>query len=194
MGQYFESNDSLSATLHVFKATVNNVDLEFKTDSGVFAKDGIDLASKMLVEETECKTGQKILDLGCGYGFIGIYFAKKYLVDVVMIDISSKACELAKINANLNKIEAKIINFDSIPAGEKDFDLITLNPPIHAGKQVIFGMYNDAFRALKSGGKFNIIINKKHGYASHKKELEAIFSSVEDIRKDKGFHILRCTK
>lgn len=192
MAQYFESNGS-AQNVKIIKDTFENIDLVFKTADGVFAKDGLDFASKLLASNCFLNKNDKYLDLGCGYGFLGIFLAKKFGVEPDFVDISSLACELCTENMAKNGVKGQVFNNDSIPKNGKKYNFITLNPPIHAGKEVIYKLYEDAKNALESDGQFVIVINKKHGASSHKKQLETLFKSVENVAKDKQFFILKCT-
>lgn len=192
MAQYFESHGEIQ-NAKTFKEEYEGINLTFTTSDGVFAKDGLDFASKLLVSNCFLNKNEKFLDLGCGYGFIGIFLAKKFNLEPDFVDISRLACELCEKNMAQNNVKGHVYNNDSIPKNGKKYDFITLNPPIHAGKEVIFKLYEDARNALEIGGKFTIVINKKHGAASHKKHLETLFKSVENVAKDKQFFILKCT-
>jgi len=193
MNHYFKSNENLrhkiTETEYVFRFTK----FSFITDIGVFAKNGVDFATNILLEALPELSG-KTLDLGCGYGCIGIVLAKIYgeNIKVIMSDINERAVELAEKNAKKNGVNAEIIKsdgFENIGNICGSFDNIILNPPIHAGKAVIYKIYEDAYNHLNPGGGFFIVIQKKHGALSHRQKLEEIFGSknCEVLYSKKGF-------
>jgi 16S rRNA (guanine1207-N2)-methyltransferase len=193
MAQYFD-NVELESNKKIIDATVGGEAFKFTTDNGVFAKNGIDFASKLLVHAIEDNDNKEttLLDLGCGYGFIGIYLTKKMDLKTTFVDVNKKALELTEVNLELNKLEGKIIESDAFNNVDDNFDLITLNPPIHAGKEKIFELYEGAKNHLNEGGRFVIVINKKHGAKSSITKLETMFTSVKVIAKDKGFNVVEC--
>jgi 16S rRNA (guanine1207-N2)-methyltransferase len=173
--------------------------LKFNTDSGVFSKNEVDFGSKLLVESIMI-SGQeeKILDIGCGYGPIGLSMAKLVPTSIVhMVDVNERAIELATRNAIENNVKNIIIYesylLENVKSGEL-FDLIISNPPIRAGKEVIFKLYEDAHKKLKTSGELWIVIQKKQGAASTIEKLEATYDDVEVVEKKKGYYIIKSKK
>jgi len=192
MNHYFNSNADLkhkeTETEYVYQFTK----FRFITDIGVFSKDGVDYATNILLENLPDLSG-KVLDLGCGYGCIGIVLAKIYnaSVDVTMSDVNDRALDLAGRNAKKNGAAAKIIKSDGFENIHENFDCITLNPPIHAGKAVIYKIYGEAYHHLNPNGRFYIVIQKKHGAPSHREKLEEIFGkeNFSVLYAKKGFFV-----
>ena len=197
MNHYFKSNADLkhkeTETEYVYKFTKFN----FITDIGVFSKGGVDYATNMLLEHLPDLSG-KILDLGCGYGCIGVVLAKKYgeNVDVTMSDVNERALELAAKNAKKNGVTAKIMKSDGFENIQGNFDCVILNPPIHAGKSVIYKIYEEVYEHLNPNGRFYIVIQKKHGALSHKEKLEEIFGkeNCSVLYAKKGFYVFELKK
>ncbi|MDF9866573.1 16S rRNA (guanine1207-N2)-methyltransferase [Bacilli bacterium PM5-3] len=193
MKQYFEENSNLIDSEKEIEFNDEEIKLKFKTNSGLFSKDEIDEYSIKLVENIEGDF-DSILDFGCGYGFIGIYLASKYNTNLTFIDITSHACEYTKINCEYNKIENyTIIQSDGIECDAK-FDLITLNPPIHAGKEKVYQMYQQALEHLTDNGSFYIVIHKKHGAKSTIDYLKTLSNNVEVVSKKKSLYIIKIKK
>ncbi|MGL4383421.1 MAG: class I SAM-dependent methyltransferase [Bacilli bacterium] len=170
--------------------------LIFKTNTGLFAKDKIDYASQLLVDNIDKNRAyQSYLDLCCGYGYIGIHLA--HLINFKQIsfcDINEKAIFYTNENIQLNNIHnADAFVSDGINSNLK-YDLITLNPPIRAGKEVIFKIYNDAFNSLNEEGVLYVVIQKKHGALSSYTYLNNLFSSVETIYKKKNYYIFKALR
>lgn len=171
--------------------------LKFISDAGVFSKSGVDYGSKVLIEAMDFPSGSEVLDVGCGYGPIGLTAAKLATNGhVTMIDINSRAVELAKENAALNGIgNVTILESDLFSAVEgKVFDVVLTNPPIRAGKETVHAIFEQAFRHLKTEGQLWVVIQKKQGSPSAKAKLESLFSTVEEVTKDKGYRIFKAVK
>lgn len=196
--QYFsKTNDELPSNEKIIYAKINDESFKFKTDNGVFSKDFLDFASKLLLEKMDYSSildGQ-ILDVGCGYGPIGIYLAHKMKKDVVMLDINPRALALSRENLKLNNVEARVLESDCLETvlNEK-FSCVITNPPIHAGKEVVYKIYEQSYEVLIEGGSLWIIIQEKHGAPSSIKKLKTLFNVVETYYKKKGFYILKCVK
>jgi len=195
--QYFDNDVKLEDDPHTL-TYYGETELTFKTNSGMFSKDKLDYYSIVLIEnvlEDGPSTVDSYLDLGCGYGFIGISLASKYpQARKVFIDITQRAVDYTKTNIDLNHIEnTEVILSDGIKV-EETFDLITLNPPIHAGKQVMYQLYDDAYNHLNENGEFYIVLHKKHGALSTIKDLESKFKNIDIIYKKKGLYVLKLKK
>ncbi|MCL6605836.1 MAG: class I SAM-dependent methyltransferase [Paenibacillus sp.] len=171
--------------------------LRFTSDAGVFSKGDIDYGSRVLIEAMDIPDGSAVLDVGCGYGPIGITAA--HLTPkghVTMVDINSRAVELARENALSNGIRnVTIMESDMLGAlGGQTFDVILTNPPIRAGKAVVHQIFEQSYDHLNKGGTLWIVIQKKQGSPSAVAKLESLFESVEEVGKDKGYRILRAKK
>lgn len=196
--QYFsKNNDNLESKPQIINAKIGDLNLKFKTDIGVFSKDFLDYASKLLLENMEfsLRENEVILDVGCGYGPIGIYAKKITNNPVVMLDINPRALALSSQNLDLNGVEAEVIESDCLDSVlDKKFGLIICNPPIHAGKNIVYKIFEQSYEVLNKNGSFWIVIQQKHGAPSAIKKLESIFESVEVTYKKKGFYIVKSTK
>ena len=139
------------------------------------------------------KINGKLLDLGCGFGAIGIMLAKiNPQVSLTGCDINRIAVDAAKKNAAINGIEAEYLRSDCFDGVIGYFDTIALNPPIHAGKDVMFKMFMQAKEHLAPNGAFYIIIQKKHGAESCLRYLRGIYDSCIPVYKKKGAYIIVC--
>ena len=175
----------------------NNV-FRFKTDNGVFSKREVDFGSRLLIESFEMpQTEGFVLDVGCGYGPIGLSIAKQYHDRVVhMVDVNERAIQLSKENAALNKIEnVKVYESDRlINVKEMNFAAILTNPPIRAGKQTVHDIFEQSYNHLVSNGELWVVIQKKQGAPSAIEKLKTLFSEVETIDKSKGYFIVKAIK
>lgn len=171
----------------------------FETDAGVFSKSEVDFGSRVLIESFVMpEIDGIILDIGCGYGPIGLSMAKQFPNRTVyMVDVNERAIQLAKKNAEINGIQnVRILKSDGVSNVEEGLQVaaVLTNPPIRAGKDIVFKIYDDAYDVLKSGGELWVVIQKKQGAPSTVKRLEEIFKSVEIVEKEKGYWIIKAKK
>ena len=194
MSHYFENSANLKSAEAEAEYIYKRTRLKFITDAGVFAKGGVDGATRILLESLpEIKSGARVLDLGCGYGPVGVALSKVCGADVVMSDVNERALGLARRNLELNGASASVIKSDGFENITGLFDCIILNPPVHAGKPVIYKLYQGARDYINHGGGFYTVIRKKHGAPSHRRKLEEIFGGVSVLHAKKGVLVLRAT-
>ncbi len=197
MNHYFEDNRHLKSNRKEISFRFWCFTYTFILDNGVFSKEGIDIGSQVLLDYvSKQKLSNKILDLGCGYGTIGIIL-KKIFEDsqFQMVDVAPRALELAKENAKLNNVDVSIYESNIYEqVQDVDFGDIITNPPIRAGKRVIYEMFEKAKDHLCEGGSLWVVIRKSHGANSAKKHIKGIFGNCEIVYKDKGFYILNAKK
>ncbi|NBI30341.1 class I SAM-dependent methyltransferase [Chengkuizengella sp. YPA3-1-1] len=195
---YYTQDPSVQSNRQVIHVSLRSKEFKFYTDAGVFSKNMIDFGSKLLIEHMNIPSDSKILDVGCGYGPIGICAASlEKTSEVTLIDVNQRAIELASENAKLNEISnIKLLQSDiysSLENNEK-FDVILTNPPIRAGKEVVYSIFSGAAQRLKDGGSLWVVIQKKQGAPSALEKLKILFSTVEEVSKKKGYKIFRAKK
>ncbi len=173
--------------------TYRGVALTFQTDAGVFSKGEVDTGTRLLLEALPEEMSGEILDLGCGWGVIGISIAKKWPgARVTMADVNTRALDLSRENAKRNGAEVTCVESDGMAElAEKTFDAVVTNPPIRAGKQVIYRMFADAAVRLKPGGALYLVIRKQQGAESCMKYLQTIYDTVEKLDKSGGFWVIK---
>jgi 16S rRNA (guanine1207-N2)-methyltransferase len=195
---YFSSRPSSKNAEYQIETELLGNHLVFHTDNGVFSKKGIDFGSRLLIESVEINEGDSILDLGCAYGVVGIALAKACPNSkVTMVEINERACELARENSARNSVDEQIEVYHGdgfTPISGKKFDHILLNPPIRAGKQVIYSLFTDATRYLNLDGCLWIVIRKQQGAESAIQKLKEDYSTVEVVFKKKGYWIVRAKR
>ena len=194
MGQYF-TNEKLVSNIKTINCVVRGQKFIFKTDNGVFSKDGLDFGSRLLLESIPLEeVGGKILDLGCGYGAIGIVLEKLTGSMTDMVDINLRALHLAKMNAELNNCENTNIFESNVYSNVTEkYNSIITNPPIRAGKSVVYDMLLGALDHLEENGNLYLVIRKAQGAKSLIKDL-SFKCDVDVLKKDKGYFVLRCSK
>lgn len=197
MSHYFKEDKQLEHDVRKKEYIINDVKLEMLTDRGVFSKERLDFGTYVLLKNIEVKEHMKtIVDMGCGYGPIGLYLAKKYSnLNVYMYDVNERAVNLAKENKKLNHISNANIDVSNLFDNcDINADLIVTNPPIRAGKQTVFKLYEQAYEHLNEGGHFYCVIQKKQGAPSTFNKLLELFSNCVVLEKEKGYWILLSIK
>jgi 16S rRNA (guanine1207-N2)-methyltransferase len=204
MNHYFTNNESLKKDIKYIDYEFKGEKFRFATHPGIFSKDHVDYVTDVLLNTipplgagTSAEGGHTeigtVLDLGCGYGCIGIVLAKMYELKLTQADVNSAAVELTRINCELNGVESDIIVSDCFAGINESFNTIVINPPIHAGKSVTYRMYEDSLAHLNDGGKLYIVTLKKHGAESTVAKLREVFGNCEIIYKKKGIYVLQAT-
>lgn len=195
---YYSEHIDLKSNPTDFTFNFKNHTYTFQTDIGVFSKKYIDFGTYTLLSNIVLNDlDGPILDVGCGYGPIGIVISTIYDKEVMMVDINERAIELANKNIKRNlasKCQAqKSYLYDSLDKNVK-YSTIISNPPIRAGKKVIYEIYDRAFDFLMPQGELFIVIQKKQGAPSTMDHLTEVFGNCEVICKEKGYYVLKCVK
>lgn len=193
MAHYFTNEETLKSEFRKLIYKYEDYNFEFISDLGVFSKDRIDFASKLLIENyfKFGSSNKKVLDVGCGYGLIGITLAKIKNCDLTMIDINKRALHLTEMNLKNNKINANVIESNIYENIHELYDVIITNPPIRAGKNVYMNILKDAKNYLEQDGELWFVMNKNHGVKSAIKELEEIYN-LQVLEKNRGFFVIVC--
>ncbi|MCR4561680.1 MAG: methyltransferase [Bacilli bacterium] len=198
MPQYFDNNDALGHKEISVRFELFGENYLLKSDLGVFSKDSLDEGTRFLLETISQESlGQKILDLGCGIGTIGLVLAHlDSNKDITMCDVNLRALELAKANAVSMGVagQVQIVESDVYTNINSTYDSIISNPPIRAGKKVTYRIYDEASRYLNEGGKLIIVIRKKQGAPSVYAHLQELFSNVSIAKKHKGYQVIIAKK
>ena len=191
MAHYFENEGLAQSEEKKVKAVIQNKIFTFITDNNVFSKSGLDFGTRTLLESIDVtKLNGKILDFGCGYGPIGIFLATHNL-DVAMIDVNIRALNLAKKNAQLNRVNVNIFESNIYENVNRKYDYIITNPPIRVGKKILYEILFGAKEYLIDGGHLILVVHKDQGAKSLAKDLEKSYQ-VKILQKNKGFYELDC--
>ena len=193
MGHYF-TNENLTSDIRETTSIVLGQKFTFLTDNGVFSKDGLDFGSRLLLEVIPLEeVGGKILDMGCGYGVLGIVLAKVLLVKVDMVDVNLRALHLSKRNAKLNGVSdlVNIFESDCYSNISTKYSTIITNPPIRAGKKTVYDIVMNARNYLDDDGNLFLVIRKEQGAKSLIVDLEKVYT-VKVLEKKKGFFVIQC--
>jgi len=194
MGFYFDKETNVESKEVTTKAEISGKLYTFKTDNNVFSKKGLDFGTRTLLESINIENiSGDVLDFGCGYGPIGIYIKSNTNSNVDMIDINERALNLARTNANINKVDVNIFESDIYSNVDKKYDYIITNPPIRVGKKILYEILIGAKEHLKESGHLIFVINKDQGAKSTMKDMEKYYK-VKLLNKNKGFFTIDCEK
>ena len=194
MEHYFTNNENLKSEIRRINFSLGAYNFVFASDNGVFSKNKIDFASLFLVKTflaLNKKDINSILDIGCGYGFIGITLSKILGKHVDMVDVNKRAVHLCEMNILENDVDAKAFVSDVYSEVSNKYDLIISNPPTHAGKDVLMSFLKGGLERLNKDGELWFVISKDKGAKSVKKELENV-CDCQKIEQSKGFWIISC--
>ena len=201
MSHYFSEVQDVKSVKKIINYEIKNEKFEFLTDNGVFSKTKVDFGTDVMLRtflnENKKLGNIQILDIGCGYGVVSVVVKRFFeKAKILSTDVNERALELTRENIQKNNRTddfevRKSFVFDNI---SENFDMILSNPPIRAGKQVIFEIYEKSFFHLNKNGKFYCVIQTKHGAKSTKKKLEELFGNCTTLVIEAGYRIFRCVK
>lgn len=201
MSHYFSEVQDVKSAKKIINYEIKNEKFEFLTDNGVFSKTKVDFGTDVMLRtflnENKKLENIRILDIGCGYGVVSVVLKRFFeKAKILSTDVNERALELTKENIQKNNRTddfevRKSFVFDNI---SESFDVILSNPPIRAGKQVIFEIYEKSFFHLNKNGEFYCVIQTKHGAKSTKKKLEELFGNCTTLVIEDGYRIFRCVK
>jgi 16S rRNA (guanine1207-N2)-methyltransferase len=179
----------------IIQERVRDFELRLVTQPGVFAHRGIDPGSRLLIEAMRVSPTSRVLDLGCGYGVIGIVAAKLAARGhAVLVDADIRATRLAERNLELNKVtNAEVVLGDGahdLPPKSR-FDVVVSNPPTHSGREVLDDFVASAYHVLRPRGQLYLVINR---LLSLKREVDEVFGNSETVARSKGYVVLRAVK
>ena len=198
MSHYFKEDPNLASNIKTITYEVNGISMQLFTDNGVFSKGKVDEGSLAFLKVIlPLDLGNNILDLGCGYGTIGLTLAVvKKEARVTLADINTRALALCKRNADAYNLGQRvtILQSDIYEKIEGKYDSIVINPPIRAGKSVTYKMYEEAKQYLIDGGSLLIVIRKAQGAESAAKYIESIFGNIKLLDRHKGYHFYQAVK
>jgi len=192
---YYTNSPTSEHEERSFRAVFAGRVLAFDTDAGVFSKQHVDPGSELLCRALPEDIAGDVLDMGCGWGAMTVMTLARFPeVCVTMADVNVRALALAVSNVEKNRMQAKAILSDGFEKVEGMFDAVITNPPIRAGKAVIYKMFEDAKEHLRDGGRLFLVIRKQQGAPSALKFLKELYAKAEVIERDGGYWIIQCTK
>ena len=196
MSHYFENDKNLKSEIKELSYKYDSSFFAFYSDNGVFSKDYIDYGSRLLLESylKNPRNDIRVLDVGCGYGFLGIVIGVLTNSYVDMIDVNKRAVHLTEKNIKRYKdFKGKAFISDAYENIKEKYNVIITNPPIRVGKDKVLEILENAFDHMEDDGELYFVIRKDQGALSIKKRLEST-QKVEIINRDKGYFVFKSIK
>lgn len=198
MEHYYTNDPTSRSEIREISYELEGRRFTFETDHGVFSMERVDHGSDILIRalrRNEPSVSGQVIDLGCGYGAIGVTLAVLYPeAQFHLIDVNDRAMALARRNAEKIGVSDRIEVGTAQISGEAEAELVVTNPPIRAGKETVYRLFQNAYEWLEPGGRLYVVIRKNQGAPSAVKELLRIFGNCETVERQSGFHVLRCVK
>ncbi|NJP40460.1 class I SAM-dependent methyltransferase [Oscillospiraceae bacterium HV4-5-C5C] len=202
--QYFTTDPTVPSRPITYQLSAEGRQFAFHSDRGVFSGHSLDFGSDLLLQTViaDLRKGRpqaagSLLDLGCGIGVLGVVLKRLFpQLELTLSDVNHRALALTRQNLAENGIRyAEVVDSDGWQnlTGRR-FDLIVTNPPIRAGKAVVYDFFDGAAAALNPGGTLYVVIGKKQGAPSARRKLEETFGRCDCLARDKGFFVYSCPK
>ena len=188
MSQYFVNDENLVSNTVKRYANILDTNFIFLTDNGVFSKSGVDFGSRLLLESLPLSDlGNSVLDVGCGYGVFGIVLSKILDIKVTMCDVNKRAIHLTSRNIKLNSCNnCTVVESNCYENITGRYSTIISNPPIRAGKKVVYEILTKAKDYLLPGGMLVFVVRKEQGAKSIISDMEKLYN-VEVLERKKDF-------
>jgi 16S rRNA (guanine1207-N2)-methyltransferase len=192
MEHYFTRNPTSPEKILYIEEVLRGRTLQFKTSSGVFSKEKVDTGTKILIEAVTVNPGEVVLDVGCGYGAIGMSLSF-FCDSVVLVDINERACILTRENILLNRIPNAYVVCGSPSCVGKSIDVVVMNPPIRAGKKAVFQLIAESKKCLKKEGRLYVVARTRQGAKSIYSYISGLFAEVEYVSLKAGYRVIEGT-
>jgi 16S rRNA (guanine1207-N2)-methyltransferase len=190
---YFVSDPRSQERFGLVRTSLCGRSLEFLTASSVFSKRKIDSGTRLLIESMVLPSSGYVLDIGCGYGAVGITVAKiNPTLHVIMTDVNARAVRLAKKNVELNRVTNAEVRYGFYyePVENLKFNSVLSNPPISAGMDTVKAIVKGAANVLTNDGTFQMVIRSKIGAKLMPILFMETFGSCEILARESGFRVL----
>jgi len=189
---YFSERPTARGERRTITANLRGREITLLTEPGVFSRERVDRGTRLLIKHLHIEPTDRILDLGCGYGAVGIVAALLApRAEVTLVDINARAVALARDNLRANSISnAHVLHGDGFaPLAGRAFDLIALNPPIRAGLSVVHALIEGARDHLAPAGRFYLVGRTQQGVVRLAEKMREVFGGVEEVAKGGGYRL-----
>jgi len=194
---YYTKKPASKLRTKEISATIAGKEFKLITGSGVFGKDKVDTGTVLLIESSkiEDKESFSLLDLGCGYGIVGVALKKlNPKISVTCSDVNERAVKLTEKNSKLNKTEVKAVQSNLFENISDDFDAILVNLPQNAGKEICFSMIQESYNHLNENGSLQVVSRHQKGGKQYEKKMEEVFNNCDTLARGSGYRVYISTK
>lgn len=194
---YFAREPAAPSRRHEVRATLRGRTYRFVTDRGVFSWAGIDTGTRLLIETMEFAPDARVLDLGCGYGAIGVAAAQLAPQGfVILTDVNARAVQLAQENVRRHQIRnAAVVQADGLRTFRAGvFDVVMCNPPLRAGNAVVYRLIEESRGRLKPQGQLWLVAQTKQGAKTLLRRIKEIFGWAEGYALQGGYRVIRARR
>ncbi|HUU55585.1 MAG TPA: methyltransferase [Armatimonadota bacterium] len=189
---YFSEKPAARGRRQIIEADLRGFTIKLITEAGVFSRERVDRGTRLLINHVAVQPADSVLDLGCGYGVVGVVAALLAPEGrVTLVDINHRAVALARRNLTLNTIaNAEVLQGDGFaPVAGRAFDLIAFNPPIRAGSHVVHRLIEEASHHLAAGGRLYLVGRTKQGVIRISEKMSEVFGAADEIAKGGGYRL-----
>lgn len=205
MAHYYDSMPETPSDRKFIDYRQNGINFRFVTDTNVFSRSDIDKGTDLMLEaaiadikERGAHKGERLLDLGCGYGVVSTVMKSVFMgFTVTAVDVNNRAVALTKENAELNRVSLKkAVASDVLSALDEEdmFEIVLTNPPVRAGKQTVFAFYDQAYEHMTEGAAIYVVLQRKQGAPSTEKKLIELFGNCETLAISGGYRVMKSVK
>jgi 16S rRNA (guanine1207-N2)-methyltransferase len=190
MNHYFSAAQQGKLKLKELRGVIRGKEVVLFSGAGTFSRSRLDKGGLLLANESILKKNWNVLDLGCGYGMVGIGVKKAFpSLDIVMVDVNERAVLLSKKNAKINKVDVMVKQSDVFSNVPELFDTILLNPPQKAGNKLCFRMILESKSHLKKKGLLQVVSRHRKGGKKFKEYMEEVYGNAETIARGSGYQV-----
>ena len=197
LNHYFAEHPKSKMRLGIIHTHLRGIHFEFLTASGVFSKKRVDLGTRLLIESMVLPQEGYVLDIGCGYGAVGIAVATfNPNLRVIMVDVNERAVRLARQNAEKNYVSNVEVRRGYLYEPVKDlvFSCVLSNPPVSAGMETVKAIISEAPEHMASKALFQMVVKSKIGGKRLLMVFEEAFGNVEVLARKSGYRVLMSKK
>jgi len=197
LNHYFAEHPKSKMRLGIIHTHLRGIHFEFLTASGVFSKKRVDLGTRLLIESMVLPQEGYVLDIGCGYGAVGIAAAIfNPNLRVIMVDVNERAVRLARQNAEKNYVSNVEVRRGYLYEPVKDlvFNCVLSNPPVSAGMETVKAIISEAPEHMASKALFQMVVKSKIGGKRLLMVFEEAFGNIEVLARKSGYRVLMSKK
>ena len=188
MSHYYDEHQDADSEPKEILVQLSNDTFFVETDNGLFSKDHLDTATELLIETTTPQ--ESVLDLGCGYGVVGIaYLRQNPDLEAMFVDTNKRAIRYTQKNLQRNTVSGTVRQSDAYENVDTSFTDIVSNPPLAAGKNTWHEFITQAPDHLTDQGRLSLVARHNKGGKSVKKKMKEVFGNVKELDKASGFRV-----